>query len=249
MLRIDLNCDIGEGIPGEDLLMPYISSANISCGSHAGDEDIIRRSIDEALKYGVAIGAHPSYPDRENFGRIDMVENGLDLSDLLNSLIDQLYLFQKIARESGAALHHIKPHGALYNRAAKDPMVSAVICQAITETGSPNLLYGLSESVTGRVAGGFNIGFCHEVFADRTYQNDGSLTSRTQLNALITDSQQAGDQVLHMLKTGGVRSVNGNDIQLRSDTICIHGDGAHALAFVKHIHQMLKTNGYSINAV
>ena len=249
MLSIDLNCDMGEGVAGEDLLMPYISSANIACGGHAGDEDTMRRTIDHALKYGVAIGAHPSYPDRENFGRVDMVENGLDLSELLDTLLDQLYVFQKIVRECGAVLHHIKPHGALYNRAAKDAMLSAVICQAVTEAGNAMLLYGLSGSITERIAASFDIRFYHEVFADRTYQSDGSLTPRSKPDALIADSKKACAQILQMLSKKIVTSLQGDDIPLRADTICIHGDGAHALEFAKHIHQMLKTNGYAINTV
>jgi len=251
-MRIDLNCDMGEGMENDGLLMPFISSANIACGSHAGDADVMRRTVEMALEQNVVIGAHPSYPDRENFGRVDLLDPGagstFQLEELTGIIIHQLDALQKICRDAGARLHHVKPHGALYNRAAKDPLVSAWICRAVKAFDPSLLLYGLSGSHMQMEAERSGVPFVHEVFADRTYREDGSLTPRSEPHALIEDPQQALRQVLKMVQEGKVEAVRGKEINLEARTICIHGDGSQAVAFAGLIHTALLQRGVVVVA-
>ncbi len=247
MPGIDLNCDMGEGFSTDELLMPYISSANIACGYHAGDEDTMKRTIDLCLKYNVAVGAHPSYPDRDNFGRTDMLYNGLQPEDLPAILAEQINLIETICKMAGAKLLHVKPHGALYNRAAKDIMVSRLICDTISEINPSLVLYGLSGSVMETTAEQCGLAFRREVFADRTYQQDGTLRPRNLPDALITDNDKCIQQVLQMITQGMVMTVEGSMIPMRAETICIHGDGAHAVEFAKVIYDELKRSGIEIS--
>jgi 5-oxoprolinase (ATP-hydrolysing) subunit A len=246
MLSIDLNCDMGEGFAGDADIMPFISSVNIACGYHAGDAGTMRRTVELALQYGVAIGAHPSYPDREHFGRVDMVASTLRPEELPAIIIDQLLQLQEICHQAGTVLHHVKPHGALYNRAAWDGSVGSYICHAVHEVNASLFLYGLSGSEMKTEAAAYQLQFVHEVFADRTYQDDGSLTPRSHPNALITNVAPSIQQVLQMVQQGTVRSVSGKDIPVVAQTICIHGDGIQAAAFAKAIYSALVENGIKI---
>jgi UPF0271 protein len=237
-LHIDFNCDMGEGMETDAAIFPFISSANIACGAHAGDDETMRRTVERALQYNVAIGAHPSYPDKANFGRIDILDSApgkgdrfLRYEELAGIFTEQLHRLQKICQEFGTGLRHVKPHGALYNRAAKDPGVSAIICRAIAAFDHSLLLYGLSGSEMQGQAKAAEIRFVSEVFADRTYQPDGSLTPRTQPGALIEDPELAVAQVVKMIREG------------RGETVCIHGDGAHAAEFAAVIHEVLRRSG------
>jgi UPF0271 protein len=255
VLRIDLNCDMGEGMVTDEAIFPLISSANIACGGHAGDADTIRRSVELALRHGVAIGAHPSYPDRAGFGRTDILETmpgkgdrTLRLCDLAQILADQLEQLQAICREFGTHLHHVKPHGALYNRAAKDEAVSEIICRVVTETDPSLLLYGLSGSMMRIPAARSGLSFVSEVFADRTYRADGSLTPRTEPGALIHDTGVMTRQVLMMVSEGRVQANDGTVIPLTADTICLHGDGDHAVKFAKILRDELDRKGISVVA-
>lgn len=247
MLSIDLNCDMGEGYSTDEQLMPCISSANIACGYHAGDTDTMRRTVDLCLEHNVAVGAHPSYPDRDNFGRTDMLYNGLQPEDLPAILAEQINLMEAVCKTAGAKLVHIKPHGALYNRAAKDIMVSRLICNAIAEINPSLILYGLSGSVMETTAAQCGLTFRREVFADRTYQRDGTLRPRTLPDALITDNSKCIQQVLQMIRQGLVTTVDGFEIPMLAETICLHGDGAHAVEFAKLIVDELKKNGIKIS--
>lgn len=246
MPAIDLNCDMGEGFDADELLMPYISSANIACGYHAGDPDIMRRTVDLCLQHNVAIGAHPSYPDKHNFGRTDMLYNGVQPEDLPAMIAEQINLLEAVCKTAGAKLMHVKPHGALYNRAAKDAVVSRLICDTILETNPQLILYGLSGSVMETTALQCGLQFRSEVFADRTYQRDGSLRPRTMPDALITDNDKCLQQVLQMIRSGMVTTVDGIDIPMKAETICIHGDGAHAVEFAMLIYDELTRNGIEI---
>jgi 5-oxoprolinase (ATP-hydrolysing) subunit A len=248
MHAIDLNCDLGEGYPADALLMPWISSANIACGYHAGDIDTMKRTVALCLEHGVAIGAHPSYPDRENFGRTDMMDVSLSVQDLPYVIEDQISLLLEICIEAGAKLHHVKPHGALYNRAAKDKFVCDAICVALKVIDPTLVLYGLSGSDMEVVAKNTGIAFMREVFADRTYQHDGSLRPRNLPDALITNEEQSLQQVLQMINEGTVRTVDNKIIPMRAETICIHGDGSHAVAFARRIHEELLRNGVLISS-
>jgi 5-oxoprolinase (ATP-hydrolysing) subunit A len=255
-LSIDLNCDLGEGMDTDTAIFPYISSANIACGYHAGDKDTMRRTVELALKHKVAIGAHPSYPDRDHFGRIDMLDRTLTLEELPGIIVDQLIFLQAICDEFGARLHHVKPHGALYNRAAKDAKVSQLICRAIREFDPALLLYGLSGSQLKKEADRHKLRFVSEVFADRTYQEDGSLTPRTEPNALIDDPEEAMAQVLKMALEGRVKVAGFTDVlpgpvgevPILAETVCLHGDGSHAVEFARMIHATLSEKGITLRA-
>lgn len=243
MLTIDFNCDMGEGMSSDEDILPFVSSVNIACGFHAGDMDTMRRTVGLALKYDVAIGAHPSYPDKENFGRTDCWGVSVDPGNLAGIITDQLGLLQKICEQSGARIHHVKPHGALYNRAARDRVVSNIIGQAILAFDPMLILYGLSGSEMKYAADRCGLHFINEVFADRTYQEDGSLTPRTLPGALIDNPAAAAAQVLTMIEEGIVVSLSGKKIRLTAETLCIHGDSKEAARFALMIHSMLTKRG------
>ena len=252
VLHIDLNCDMGEGMETDADIFPFISSANIACGYHAGDEETMRRTVERALQHNVAIGAHPSYPDKANFGRIDILDSApgtgdrsLRYEELAGILTEQLHRLQNICREFGSGLQHVKPHGALYNRAAKDPGVGAIICRTIAAFDPSLLLYGLSGSEMKRAADQSGLSFISEVFADRTYREDGSLTPRTEPDALIENPDLAVAQVLKMIRESkvAVAGIPLNDVPILAETVCLHGDGSHAAEFAGRIHEMLRRSG------
>jgi UPF0271 protein len=233
---------MGEGMPTDEAIYPFISSANIACGGHAGDPDTKRRGVELTLQNGVAIGAHPSYPDRAGFGRTDILETQPGAGDrplpfgaLLSILTEQIAALQSICIEMGTRLHHVKPHGALYNRAARDPAVSAITCDAIAAIDPSLKIYGLSGSLTRAAAATAGLRFVNEVFADRTFRLDGSLTPRTEPNALIHDPATMMFQVLSMVKHQQVRITSGTIIAISAETICLHGDGDQAVKFASII--------------
>jgi len=234
--NIDINCDIGEGMNTDADLMPYITSANIACGFHAGNGDTIRNTISLALKHKIHIGAHPSFRDKENFGRTEMQ---LPSDKLYAIVIEQLIKMDLIAKEKGATLHHVKPHGALYNMAARDAKTARVIAQTIKDFRDDLILYGLSGSYLISEAKAMGLQTKSEVFADRTYGEDGSLTPRSQANALITNKEQCVQQVLQMVQTGTVRTVWGKNIPIVTETVCIHGDGKNAVQLAKAVYEAL----------
>lgn len=250
MQAIDLNCDMGEAfgnypMPNDDILMDYITSANIACGFHAGDPEVMQHTVTVAVKKGVAIGAHPGLPDLQGFGRRDMKISANEAYQMTLYQIGALSGFVKAAQ---GKLHHVKAHGALYNMAAKDVGLARAIVQAVHDFDSTLILYALAGSEMVSAAKKIGINTASEVFADRTYQDDGSLTPRTQSNALITDEQLAIEQVLLMVKQQQVISVSKKNIQLKAETLCLHGDGAHAVEFAKMINKKLKDEGITIKA-
>jgi UPF0271 protein len=243
---IDLNCDMGEGYPSDEALMAYISSANIACGYHAGDVDTMKRTIDLCMLHGVAIGAHPSYPDKENFGRTDLLGGKVTLRNLPQIIETQIDLLQRMCEKAGTKLHHVKPHGALYNRAAIDKFASDVMCSSILSLNPSLVLYGLSGSEMEAAAQQSGLQFRREVFADRTYQDNGTLRPRSMPDALITDKKRSVQQVLQMIRDEQVTTVDGIIIPMKAETICIHGDGAHAVEFARTIYEELKRNGIKV---
>ena len=250
---IDLNCDMGEGMATDAAIFPFISSANIACGGHAGDDDTMRRTVELAIRHGVAIGAHPSYPDRAGFGRVDWLGSGVTLEDLPGIIHTQLDALQEVCFEFGVRMRHVKPHGALYNRAARDREVSAVICRAVVEFDPGLLLYGLSGSELSLAAADAGLDFVSEVFADRTYRPDGSLTPRSEAHALIGDAATSVRQVLKMVEEGRVEvflsdGSPAGEVELDAQTVCLHGDGAHAVEYAKMIHDQLKLEGVEIQS-
>jgi len=243
MYTIDLNCDMGEGLNNDALLMPYISSANIACGYHAGDESIMKKTVELALLNNVAIGAHPGFADKPNFGRTEI---HLPLEQVYDLVTEQLYLLQKI---SGTKLHHVKPHGALYNMSARDSIIANTIAKAVYAFDRNLLLFGLSGSYSITEAKNEGLTTASEVFADRTYQDDGSLTPRSHHNALIETKEQAMQQVLQMIQQQTVSSTHGKQVPIIAETVCIHGDGAHAVSFAKMIHHALKQHHILIQPI
>lgn len=238
---------MGEGIENDEALMPFITSANIACGYHAGDETTMRSTVMMAKKAHVAIGAHPSFLDRENFGRTEIKD--ITPQQVYDLVIAQLTSIHKIVIECSAHLHHVKPHGALYNMAAKDPALSMAIAHAIYDFDKTHVLFGLSGSYLISEAKAMGIKTASEVFADRTYQDDGNLTPRTKLNALIEDEEQAIGQVIQMIKKGTVTATSGKEVPILAETICLHGDGKNAVAFASAINKRLIAENITIKSM
>lgn len=235
-MRIDLNCDMGEGMPNDAALMPYISSANIACGFHAGDEYTMKSTVKLCKDFGVRIGAHPSFPDRANFGRT-MME--MSPEEIYKMVREQIQVLHKHASALGEKIHHVKPHGALYNASAKDPAIAKAIAQAVFDEDPNALLFGLSGSYSLAAAEALGLKTAHEVFGDRAYQADGSLVPRNQAHACLDQTEEVINQVKRMVQKGEVQAISGEIIPLRIDTICLHGDGPHALAFAQVIRELL----------
>lgn len=240
MAVIDINCDMGEGAGNDASIMPHISSANIACGYHAGDERSIWHTIELALQHGVAIGAHVSFLDRANFGRTEM---DIPLAEVYDLVTQQLVLINEIAEELGTSPVHVKPHGALYNMAAVNRDLAQVIARAVRDFDRQLLLYGLSGSHSISEAASLGIRTVAEAFADRAYEADGSLVARSKPGALIDDKNKAAAQVLQIVREGNVEAISGEHIPIKAETICIHGDGPHAAEFARHIHQTLTMQG------
>lgn len=243
MKTVDLNCDLGEGMTADEQLIPLISSANIACGYHAGNPAIMRSTIQLCMKHNVAIGAHPSWPDLNNFGRTEQTKLPAEIYTIVS---DQLCLLATIAKEEGTSLHHIKPHGALYNQSAKDPLIAKAIANAVHDFDSELILFGLSGSCSIHEAEQMRLLVANEVFADRTYQDNGSLTPRAVAGALIEVDTVAAAQALQLVSHQTVTTITGKTIPLKADTICLHGDGTHALSFANHLLTTFKQAGFDI---
>ena len=240
---IDLNCDMGEGCGNDAELMKYISSASIACGFHAGDAETMRRTAELAVEHGVAIGAHPGYRDRENFGRTAMSLPSQEIREIVR---EQVAAMKEICESLGVALGHVKPHGAMYNQAASDKAYASAIVEAVASVDRDLVLYGLSGSYLISEAEAAGIKTASEVFADRTYRSDGSLTPRTESNALISSNEQAVDQAMMMVEQGSVIATTGETVRLVAETICLHGDGDHAVEFARAIRGALDEKGVRI---
>ena len=246
MYYVDLNCDMGEGMDTDAAIMPYISSANIACGYHAGNKPTIERTITLALQHQVAIGAHPGFADKENFGR---TEQHLPDTALYDLITEQLHIIQTVCRSLNAVVTHVKPHGALYNMAARMPDMARIIVKAVKDIDPTLRFFGLSNSWLVKAAEEAGLKAVSEVFADRTYQDDGSLTPRSRSDAMIETEEKALQQVLQMVTQQQVTSVNGITVPLTTQTICLHGDGAHAVPFAKAVHEALYHHQITIQHV
>lgn len=244
-MNIDLNADLGEGCASDAELLTLVSSANIACGFHAGDAQTMLLSVRNALKNGVAIGAHPSFPDRENFGRTAMT---LPPETVYAQTLYQVGALAAIAKAEGGVLRHVKPHGMLYNQAAKDPQLADAIAKAVHACDPALVLVGLAGSELIRAGERYGLVTRQEVFADRGYQPDGSLVPRSQPGALIDDEEQSLAQTLGMVESGRVQSVTGVWASVVAQTVCIHGDGEHALAFARRLREAFTTRGIHITA-
>ncbi|MBB6443592.1 LamB/YcsF family protein [Bacillus benzoevorans] len=245
---IDLNCDLGESFGAykmgcDEKILDFVTSANIACGFHAGDPATMRKTVKMALERNVGIGAHPGLQDLTGFGRREMQISAQEAYDIVIYQIGALYGF---VNAEGGRIQHVKPHGAFYNMAAKNPALAEAIAEAVYKIDPEMILFGLAGSEL--IAAGQKAGLhtASEVFSDRTYQRDGTLTPRREENALITDHQAALNQVIRMVKEGKVLSLQGDDLSITADTICIHGDGAKALEFAEYITASLLEAGINI---
>ena len=230
---------MGEGIGNEELLMPFITAANIACGYHAGNDAIMQKTVRLCLQHQVKIGAHPSFSDTANFGRIAMQLTGNEIYELVTT---QLNIINKIVVEENARLHHVKPHGALYNMAVIDKTIAYSMAKAVKDFDPSLIFYGLSGSLMIKEAEGLGLPAANEVFADRSYQSDGTLTPRSLPGALLTKTGDVIKQVMNFVKENKVITVTGEEIFVKADTICIHGDGQHAVEFARSIHKQLHEN-------
>lgn len=238
---VDLNCDMGESFGAYKLgsdseVMKYVTSANIACGFHAGDPATMRRTVKHALEQGVAIGAHPGLQDLIGFGRRDMDISPEEAYDLAVYQIGALWGF---VRSEGAKLQHVKAHGSLYNMAARNAALAEAIAEAVYRVEPELILFGLAGSELIKAGKKAGLRTASEVFSDRTYQSDGSLTLRSQPDSLITDERRSVEQVIRMVTEGKVLSRQHVDIPIQADTVCIHGDGAHAVQFAERIRRSL----------
>ena len=254
MFKVDLNCDLGESfgaykIGNDESVIPFITSANVACGFHAGDPVVMNKTVSLCRDSGVAVGAHPGYPDLIGFGRRNM---NVSASDVFCYVVYQIGALRSFLDVNGMRLNHVKPHGALYNMAAKDSALSDAICKAIldsTPSGDfPPRFLCLAGSEMCKSADRFGLPYISEVFADRAYEDDGTLVARSKPRAVITDENAAIDRCIRMIREGIVTSVNGQDIPIRADSICVHGDNAHALEFVKKIRATFAENGICVEA-
>ncbi|WP_454862643.1 5-oxoprolinase subunit PxpA [Paraburkholderia fungorum] len=240
---IDLNVDLGEGFDHDMELIELASSVNIACGWHAGDALTMRRVTAEAIRKGVAIGAHPSFPDRENFGRAPM---DLPADEVYAGVQYQVGALAAVVAGISGRLVHVKPHGALYNMAETDARLAFAIVRAVKDYDPELAIYGLAGGQLVRVARSEGLAAVDEAFADRAYTSDGRLVPRSQANAVLASDDAASEQVLRMVGQQHVRSVDGNYVALNAQTICLHGDGEHAVTFARRLRADLSAAGFSV---
>lgn len=239
---IDLNCDLGEGAGSDSQLIPLISSANIACGAHAGSLETMIETVEAALRHRVSIGAHPGYFDLEGFGRRERQITAHEAGRLVLMQIEQLY---EIA---GNKLKHVKLHGALYNQVCRDPYLAEGVATDLARLWPKLTLYALAGSELAQAGRARGLRVAEEVFADRTYQPDGTLTPRGRPDAMVRDSDEAVARALRMVREGRVRATDGTDVQVEADTVCVHGDSPHAVEFAQKLNAALKAEGVRLRA-
>ncbi|QMV53775.1 5-oxoprolinase subunit PxpA [Ewingella americana] len=244
-MKVDLNADLGEGCDNDQALLQLVSSANIACGFHAGDAQTMLQSVRWAVQYGVAIGAHPSFPDRENFGRTAMQ---LPPETVYAQVVYQLGALAAIARAEGGKMVHVKPHGMLYNQAATDAALADAIARAVHSVDPALKLVGLAGSELIRAGARLGLATSQEVFADRRYQSSGNLVPRSQPDALIESDELALQQTLMMVQQQKVVSREGVAVPVQADTVCLHGDGEHALAFARSLREAFRQQNIQVSA-
>lgn len=244
ILRLDFNADIGEGCD-DNALVPWLSSASIACGFHAGGPSLMRDTVALCMRHGVAIGAHPSFDDRANFGRSEHTISPQDAHALVSYQVGAL---AGIAHAAGARLAHVKPHGALYNQAARDPVLADAIAVAVRDADPGLRLFGLSGSALTAAGERHGLAVAHEVFAERRYDADGRLAPRGSAGAVIDDLGDALAQVRQLLREGSVSARDGARVPLRADTLCLHGDRPDAAGFARALASALEEDGVQVQA-
>lgn len=248
MKTVDLNCDLGESfgayqIGMDDAVIPLISSANVACGMHAGDPVVMEQTVERAKKAGIAVGAHPGYPDLQGFGRRNMA---LSPAEVRATVIYQTAALKGFVEAAGLRLQHVKPHGAMYNMAAVDPALAQAIVSGIRAVDRELILLGLANSELLKAARAAGLPYASEVFADRAYLPDGTLVPRSRPDAMIRDEELAVRRVVRMVKEGTVEAVDGSIVPIRADSVCVHGDNEKALLFVERIREALEAEGILI---
>jgi len=244
-LVVDLNSDLGEGAGHDHEILELVSSANIACGFHAGDPPSIFATIRAALERGVSLGAHPSFPDRENFGRAEMT---MPPGDLHAFVAYQIGGFRALARTAGGRMNHVKAHGALYNMAARDRALADVIAHAVFALDPNLILFAPLGSQLDHAATKLGLETASEVFADRNYLPEGALVPRSRADAFVHDPVEAADRILRILSEGKVRAVDGTDVEISASTICVHGDNPQAVTFVRKLRERLELENVLIAA-
>ncbi len=249
-LQIDLNCDLGEyeqlsDAANDAAIMTYISSCNVACGAHAGNQAVIEHTVELALASQVQVGAHPSYPDRKHFGRRVMP---LSEQELKATITEQIQAIKATVVAQGSRMTHVKPHGALYNQAAADYELAVCLAEVVAAIDSRLLFYGLAHSAMAQAAHDVGLNFVAEGFADRAYTAAGQLVPRSQPGAVITEVNEMSSRVLRLLKQGRILAINGAEVDLRIDTLCIHGDHKGSLETAASLHHQLLQSGIAIQA-
>jgi UPF0271 protein len=245
-MPIDLNADVGEEQGDDAALLPLVTSCNIACGGHAGGPDTMRRTVELALLHGVAIGAHPGYADRANFGRVVVPLSPAEIAELVG---EQLAALARVAAAAGASLRHVKPHGALYNLAARDEAVADAIAGAVAAFDRRLVLFGLAHSALTAAGQRAGLAVAHEAFVDRAYEADGSLRARTLPGAVFDDEDQALAQAIALAGGAPISAFDGSRLSIQADTLCIHGDTPHALEFARSLRAALKLAGIETQAL
>ena len=244
-LTVDLNADLGEGSGFDTEILDLVTSANIACGFHAGDPASILQSLRDAGEKNVSVGAHPSLLDRENFGRKEIA---VEPAEVFAQVLYQLGAFNTLATAASLRVNHIKPHGALYNMAARDEKLSEAIVRAMLVVDPYLILFAPPNSALERVAAAAEIRVVREVFADRNYRDDGSLVPRTESGELLTDPEAAARRVVRMLREGKVMALDGAEVAVQAETICVHGDTPGAVDFVRALRVELELQGVHLSA-
>ena len=245
-MAIDLNCDMGEGAGEDEGIVPLVSSINVACGFHAGDPATIRATIRLAARHGVAVGAHPSYPDREGFGRVPMVRSPEDVRD---DVLYQVAAVRAFCAAEGVPLVHVKPHGALYNTAAQDPVLAAAICEAVRQVDPGLVIVCLAGSPMAGVVRSLGMRCAEEAFADRGYTPEGTLVPRGRPGALVDDPGAVAERVAAMARDRRVTSVAGTPVTVAADTICLHGDTPGAAELATAIRARLTRDGIEVRGL
>ena len=242
MKKVHINCDLGDGGEHDEVLMSLISACNIACGGHAGTLETMQHTVDLAMEHRVEIGAHPSYPDKENFGRISIP---MEREELKRSLVAQIMSLKQIAEAEGAILSHVKPHGALYNDAFHNAEVARVIIDSILEFGDELVLYAAEGSMISRFANG-KLKLRFEAFADRNYKPDGSLVKRQEPDALITQKEQVLSHIISMVSEGKITSQKGQKIDTFATTFCLHSDTENSVEILQYLHSEFASRNLEI---
>jgi UPF0271 protein len=244
-LRVDLNADLGEGAGRDEELLPLVSSASIACGGHAGDEASMRACLAAARAHGVAVGAHPSFVDREHFGRRELAWQS---EVLRGQIIEQMEFFARVAREAGLEPRHVKPHGALYNMAARDTALAEVIVSAVAAVDARLRVLAPPNSALAAAAERCGLTVMREFFADRNYLASGALVPRSHPEAMVHDAAVSADRVLRALRDERVQALDGTEVPMRVETICVHGDSTGAVELARELRKELQAEGVQIAA-